>query len=338
MRTLYLSLFSFLILTCCSSKKEKATSDLNLYFDSDVNIDSLFISNITQDREFQFVPYSNTLHIALNDSINDLYNINFYTENGLIMNQMWLNGENIIIKGNVSNTVKIDTVIGSDLYYTSLDFKNRYKQLTLSETDSTVINNFLLDEFKKNIENPYSIEIADIFFRRNISRKAELAQIYRLQSNQSAPIKNHLINPFTKIKKILTVNEIDLSDFKFYDEQSNTISIQLEKDKRYVIDFWFTSCAPCIKDHQSIVEMQKFFDDRSVELIGMSTDMKQTKWAEFIKKKKYFWQNFREVDDYEKRLSTDMLITTYPTYLILDGTGQILYRANALSEIEQFLR
>ena len=340
MRTTSILLLIILNVSGCTSTTEQQKpilADLNLYLKTYKEVDSVFISNITQDREYQFIPYSDTLSIEFNDSINDLYNLTFYTNGKKKMNQLWLNGENIIIQGQLTNRLEIDTVIGSDLYYTSIDFRGRYKQLLDNESDSATINEFLLNELKTNIDNPYSIEIATNFFYRNISRKEELKKVYLLQSNQIDEIKNHLFNSYSKIENILTVNNVNLTKFQFQDTNNQTVSLVLEEPKLYLIDFWFMACTPCIKDHRIIINKQEFLEANNVELIGLSTDRDQVKWSEYIEKENYYWKNLREIDEYQERLTTHLLITTFPTYLLLDGTGKILYRTNSFSGIEEHL-
>ena len=336
---LLLLAIQFFIFGCKTENKleQSALADLNLYLESEVKVDSVFVSNISQDREFQFIPYSDNLHIEFNDSINDLYNLTFYAGEKKMMKQLWLNGEHLVVKGKITNGLKIDTIIGSSLYYNSMDFRKRYSQLLENETDSAAINNFLLDELKENIDNPYSIEIANNFFRRNLSNKEELKKIYTLQSSQKDEIKNHMISSYDKIENILTVDKVDLTHFKFYDANNQLVSIDLEEDKKYLLDFWFMACAPCIKEHKIMVDKKDMLEKHNVQLIGISTDRDQSKWSEYVKDKNYFWHNIREQDEYHIRLTTDMLISAFPTHILLDGTGNILYRANSFSAVEEYL-
>jgi len=117
---------------------------------------------------------------------------------------LWLNREKVIIKGEITNKLNIDTVIGSDLYYKSIDFRKKYKELDETKSDSATINDFLLNELKKNIDNPFSIEIANQFFYRNINNKNELKKAYDILVNQEDAIKNHLVNPYKEIENMLT--------------------------------------------------------------------------------------------------------------------------------------
>ncbi|MBK7869392.1 MAG: TlpA family protein disulfide reductase [Saprospiraceae bacterium] len=324
---------------CYFDKQEKTLADLTLYFDSDIKVDSILVTNITQDREFHTVKYSDNINVNLNDSINDLYAINFFVGNDHRMVQLWLNGENLIIKGKVFDKIKIqvDTVIGSDLYNKSLDFRKKYKDLLTDKPDSIFINNFLIAELKKEINSPFSIEIAQTFMSRNISNANELKKLFTVLSMQNDLIKSHLLNPYRKLENILSVTEIDFSKYKFYDRDNTLTSISLSDNKKYLIDFWFIGCAPCIQDHKSIIKKLNSLNDKNVEIIGISIDRDQEQWKDFLNEKQYPWKNYREVDEHENRMRTKMMIDVYPTYLILDSKGFILYRSNGFSDIERYL-
>lgn len=340
MRNIVIILILITTIFGCKTDKQQEKidlSDLNLYLETDVEIDSVLVANFTQDREYQFMPYSDTLNITFNYSINDYYFIKFFTKKGAMMYPLWLNGENVIIKGKIMNNLKIDTVIGSDLYYKSINYRKKYKELNENPSDSATINNFLLDMFSQNIDNPFSTEIASNFFHRNISNKNELKIIYSILSNQEDTLKNNLLSPYKEIENILTVDTIDLTRFQFYDIEKNITTIKPEKGKIILLDFWFMECAPCIKDHQLIANKLELFKDNNIELIGISIDRNHEEWKDFLKEKKYSWLNLREVDVPEKSLRTNMLISVFPTYLLIDDEGNILYRTNSFSEIEKHL-
>lgn len=339
MKNLCILMLSYLLFGCNFRKQEKPLKDLNLYFESDIKIDSIQVTNITQDREFHFFKYTNAINIDLNDSINDLYAINFFAGNDHRMVQLWLDGENLIIKGKVTDNIKIqiDTVIGSDLYNKSLNFRQKYKDLLAGENDSSVINDFLIAELRKEINSPFSIDIANTFANRNISNTDELKKLFAIVSTQNDLIKKHLINPYRKIEAILSVSKIDFSKYRFYDRDKMLTSIKLSGDKKYLIDFWFIECLPCIQDHLSIIKKLDSFNGKNVEVIGISIDNSQEQWMSFLNKKQYPWKNYREIDEQENRVRTKMLIDAFPTYLLLDSKGVILYRSNTFSDIENFL-
>lgn len=327
------------VIGCNSQKQEKnEISDLNLYFKTDVEIDSVLVANFTQDREYQFMPYKNALNITINDSINDYYFLKFFTRKGALMCPLWLNGENVIIKGEITDKIKIDTVLGSTLYYKSIDFRKKYKELNDSKTDAVTINNFLLNELKQNISNPFSIEIARNFFSRNISNKNDLKAVYSILSNQGDGIQNSLMNPIKEIQKILFADKVDLSNFSFYDINRKITSMKPQKGNKILIDFWFVSCAPCIKEHKAIANKLALLNSNKIDLVGISIDDDHEKWKDYLKEKKYNWLNLREVNESENKLRTEMLISTFPTYLLIDSEGNVLHRTISFEEMEKYLK
>lgn len=316
-----------------------SSGQLVLQLKGSARADSIFFSNITQDHEFQFVHYSSDITIKLNGSLNDLYNLTFYTGQDKKMNQLWLNGDRVTIKGTFTGKIlEVDTVIGTSLYYKSLDFRKRFEKQMIQSADSTVINNFLLEELKQNLDNIFSIEIARNFFSRNVSRKDELKKLLSLLSGQDANIKKHLLNPYKKIENILTRGKLELGKFKFYSPEGKLASLTLATGKRYMIDMWFVGCAPCIEQHHEISNSLATLKNNNIEVIGISVDQNHDQWKNFLEKKKYGWLNVREIDKHEQRLRTDMLIESYPTYFLINDAGTILYRSNSFREMTAFLK
>ncbi len=301
--------------------------------------DSIFFSNITQDHEFQFIPYAQSLDIKLNGPLHDLYNLTFYTGQNKRMNQLWLDGDSIVVKGTFTGkALEIDTVIGSGLYYTSLDFRTRFDQLMEQSADSTVINDFLMNELRKNINNSFSIEISRNFFNRNSSRKDELRKIRLLLAGQNQAIRDHLLNPYRKIENILTRDKIELTKFNFYTPDGKLEPLTTLENKRYLIDMWFIGCAPCLEQHKEIAATLAVLNNNGIDVIGISIDQNQRQWKDFIQAKKYSWLNVRETEESGKQLRTDMLIDSYPTYFLIDSEGTILHRTNSFREMTTYLK
>ncbi|WGH75978.1 thioredoxin family protein [Tenacibaculum tangerinum] len=342
MRNLYIHIVLILgiSLFSCNSRDKKVKSDLNLYIESTMTVDSIYFSNFTQNREQQYLSYTNPLYVTLKDSINDLYLIDFYTDKGVIMsNNMWLNGKNIVIKGSLSNkSLKIDTVIGSDLYYKYKNYKSRYENLLKKHPkDSTKINSFLIEELNKNIDNLLSIDISEMFMRRNLNKKNELVKIYQLLSSQNDMLKNHLLSPYAKIENLLSADKIDFSEYLFYNKEKSLSQIEFPNSELYLIDFWFLGCPPCIEDHKIIKNKLEWLRSNNIELIGISIDTDQENWKDYLNKENYSWINYREQENPNKSISKKLFIYTFPTYLLIDKDGKVLVRSNSFSEMEKLI-
>ena len=74
-----------------------------------------------------------------------------------------------------------------------------------------------------------------------------------------------------------------------------------------------------------------------MEVLGISIDDNHEQWRNYLNEKHYPWKNYREVDESKDRMRTKMMIDVFPTYLLLDNNGVILYRSNTFSDIEKYL-
>jgi alkyl hydroperoxide reductase subunit AhpC len=150
-------------------------------------------------------------------------------------------------------------------------------------------------------------------------------------------LKNHLLNPYLKIEQLLLEDKIDFSNYLFLNKENKLVPIDFSESEFYLIDFWFVNCPPCIKDHRIIKNKQEWLKNNNIQLIGISTDTDQEKWNNYLNKEKYNWANYREQEKYNRKITTKLLINTFPTYLLIDKNGKILRRSNSFSEIEDYL-
>jgi len=132
------------------------------------------------------------------------------------------------------------------------------------------------------------------------------------------------------------VSSINLSKYKFNNIDNKLTSIKLEKSKTYLLDFWFVNCPPCVRDHKLISKKMNFFKENNIELIGISTDRNHSDWKNYLTKNNYNWKNYRETDSL-KRVTKDMVIWSFPTYLLLNGEGEIKARFNSFKDFENYL-
>lgn len=310
-------------------------SDINLIIKTDTKIDSVWVSNIGQTENF-FLPFSDTIKVNFKENLNDLYTIAFYTKNGRKSNQLWLNGDNVIVNGKLNEKIEIDSVINSDLYYKSINFSKKYRELIKNKADSITIDNFLLENISQNIKSPFSFNVANPFIYRNQNNKEKIGKLFDILSPQNDTLKNHFISIHGKIENILKVSSLNTRDYKFANNENQLSSIELSKSKTYLLDFWFINCPPCIKDHKLISKKLDLLKEKNVELIGISTDRSHSDWKEYLEKHNYNWKNYREIDSL-KRVTKDMAIWSFPTYLVLNKKGEIKARYNSFKDFEKTL-
>lgn len=333
-----------LIFGCKSELKPNRIdlADLNLILQTNEDIDSVLIMDIGQQRENYKVAFIDTIRIQFNDSINDLYNV-FFLKDGKIVssplstNQLWLNGKNIVIKGKLDKRLVLDTIIGSDLYYKVKKTQMAYRKLFEIKADNSEINYFLLKEIKNHFDNPYSLTLASDFISRNQNNEDNLKKLNNLIAPQNDLLKNHsFFKVHSQLEKKMDINQLSIEKYNFYSVKKDIVKLNFEKEKKYLLDLWFVNCPPCVQDHKIISKKQSYLENNNIELIGISRDTEHSKWKNYLDTNGYNWRNFRQIDSLNT-VTTDLGITAFPTYLLIENGGEIKITFNSFEEIENYL-
>ncbi|WAC12472.1 peroxiredoxin family protein [Dyadobacter pollutisoli] len=107
-------------------------------------------------------------------------------------------------------------------------------------------------------------------------------------------------------------------DFKLTDLQGKRWTLQDLRGKIVVLNFWFTSCAPCIEEMPELNELVKDYDGKNVVFLALTFNSgEQVKT--FQKKRTFNYTllpNSREVD---KKYQ----INLWPTSIVIDQAGDI---------------
>lgn len=338
MRATFFILILFTLTGCSNNKTliDPNLSDLNLYITSDQQIDSVFISDIGQSREFYFIPFKDTLNIVLNDSINDLYNIDFYTPKGRITNQLWLDGSQVIIKAHIDKKMTIDTVINSTLYYESQNLQKETDFIYKERNNYVSIDSFFMGKIKTYANSPLSVHLVKRFFYRAQNDKTKLQTIAKLLANQSDNLKKHPLDHYKKLMQLINTTQVDLKTFNFYNIKGEKTKFNsTENGKLYLLDFWFVNCVPCVADHKIIASDLAFLETNNIDLWGISIDDDHDKWRSYLSDHHYEWPNYRQTE--KDKLTQKMLISSYPTYLLVNAEGEINYRSNSYKDVVTFV-
>lgn len=106
-------------------------------------------------------------------------------------------------------------------------------------------------------------------------------------------------------------------DFKMTDINGNIISSENTKGKIVVLNFWFTSCKPCIDEIPSLNKVYEKYKTNTDVVFASITFNKDEKVAAFLKKNPIKYQvvsNSKDICDLFK-------ISGYPTNIIIDKKG-----------------
>jgi thiol-disulfide isomerase/thioredoxin len=101
--------------------------------------------------------------------------------------------------------------------------------------------------------------------------------------------------------------------------------------KVVLFDFWATWCVPCVQATPKLKSIAKSFaGDPRFMILGISVDDNGAALRQFLEKEQVPWPQYWD----EKKLLTmsTFKITTFPTYLVVDPEGRVVYQSRGWSE------
>jgi len=110
-----------------------------------------------------------------------------------------------------------------------------------------------------------------------------------------------------------------LTQFDLTDMDGNKVSNESLKGKRVVINFWFTTCAPCIAEMPALNTLREEYKDSDVVFIAVTFD-KKTQVLQFLKKHSFDFTILPGANT----LCAHMTVL-YPLTLFVDRQGVIKY-------------
>ena len=135
-------------------------------------------------------------------------------------------------------------------------------------------------------------------------------------------------------------------DFNLRSPEGKRIHLKsLLEEGPVLLDFWATWCKPCVKAMPKLQKVYDKYKDQGLTVVGVNEDgpRGQAKVKPFLRSKKL---TFPIALDLDSSVANRMRVTAYPTTLLLDQDGIIVYRqagftsgqeAKLIAEIEQIL-
>jgi peroxiredoxin len=107
-----------------------------------------------------------------------------------------------------------------------------------------------------------------------------------------------------------------LHDFKFEDILGNKLEKKKLEGKVIVINFWFTSCQPCISEMPLLNNLVEAYKDTNVVFIAPAISSIES-IDRFLKKYTFNYQIVADQEDYASLLKVE----NFPTHIIVDRKG-----------------
>ena len=129
-------------------------------------------------------------------------------------------------------------------------------------------------------------------------------------------------------------------DFKTKDWKGNPLNLAQFKGKKYVLlDFWASWCVPCHEQVPHLNKLYELYHAKGLEIIGVSGDSNDEVWNKAIQTNGIgHWQHIssgrgKNVKD-EEAIDKKYAVGTYPTLILIDKDGKIVFREEGYSKIK----
>ncbi|WP_443943540.1 redoxin family protein [Pedobacter sp. AW1-32] len=127
-------------------------------------------------------------------------------------------------------------------------------------------------------------------------------------------------------------------DFVAYTQNKQPLNKAVYAKNRYtLIDFWYSSCGPCIAQAPQLAKIRSTFISKGFDIVGISIDNenKRQAWLDAIEKHSLTWPQFIDLGGVE---TSKLNIHVFPTNFLLDETGTIVAVNLLPIQIHEFLK
>jgi len=296
---------------------------------AEINTVIFAIPDGIEDKDFH--DFADTINLTRPDTSLNLYTILLYGKGIKARKDVWINGDDVYIYYSLKDGLQIDSIVNSPAATAIATFD---KMKAIKEHNLDSLNAFLFDKLRVFYTSVFSTEIAQMIIRYNFGNFELLERLQNELEQQEPYIKKHKFSQNDKLKCILAFKDLNISDLVLANKDSVSATIKFDTTQYTLIDFWFSACPPCLRDHKILKEKYQQLRDKSVQIVGISNDQDFQTWKHTIDIHQHPWVNYIESDSTSKIIR---FASSFPSYYVLDRQGNILKYSTRIEEILYFL-
>ncbi|MCF0039728.1 peroxiredoxin family protein [Dyadobacter fanqingshengii] len=119
-------------------------------------------------------------------------------------------------------------------------------------------------------------------------------------------------------------------DFKLKDLQGNLWNLQELRSKIVVLNFWFTSCAPCVQEMPELNELVKAYEGKDVVFLALTFNS-AGQVRTFQKKRNFNYTLLPNSGEVDKKYQ----VGSWPTSMVIDQAGDIKMTMNSSPKVRE---
>ena len=129
------------------------------------------------------------------------------------------------------------------------------------------------------------------------------------------------------LEKIKIIKEeIYLDKISFFNFKNEAIKIKDEQIEYYILNFWASWCAPCIKEMKSLNELKNNLSEVKILSVSQDADLNDAK--NFFNRNSY--DNIEKYYDYDKNTSKNFSLRGLPTTFIFTKNLKVLAKVEGI--------
>ena len=129
-------------------------------------------------------------------------------------------------------------------------------------------------------------------------------------------------------------------DIRFTALDGREVALERLKGKVVLVEFWSTTCGPCIAEMPTVKAVYQKLHDQGFEVLAISLDDKESALRRFIKEKELPWPQHFDGKGWDNEISSGSHIQQVPTMWLVNKNGLVATteaRANLDAEIAKLL-
>lgn len=198
---------------------------------------------------------------------------------------------------------------------------------TLNETYVEVIEegkNYDLDFIKSNLDSYMSLLIMEQMLGTNSKTPEEISPLY---DSLSVAVKETESGKAlgVKLKEATRLNTGAIApEFSGPTPDGKVISLKESLEEITILDFWAAWCKPCRIENPNLVALYNEYNDKGLNILGVSLDRKAEDWKKAIEEDSLTWSHVSNLQFWNDPIAKLYNIRSIPATYLLDSEGKII--------------